>query len=130
MLTITSCSKDVNRGKFIFYSNNNKFIVENYEIYEDKLGGLSLVIKEKIRRNYIVNLKIDSLHYELGKDIYKAKICKINEYYPNSFILLTLSNKNDGLDIKGFDEFNREKLYIGNKKYLQFIVDNNFIERK
>lgn len=122
ILIFNGC-KNENSGEFIFYQGESPISIKDFEIYTNDLDNVYLVIKDFNRRSYIINNRIDSLHYKVNNQIYRAELNKISGKF-SKFHLIT---QNDGsrLFINGFNEYKQEMLYLGNKNDLKFITDNN-----
>ena len=118
------CSKN-NEGEFIFYQGESPILIKDYDIYINKVDNVSLVIKNFSTRSYIVNNKIDSMNYVLNGKVYKAELNKISGKV-SKFNLIT-QNDRSRLFVNGFNEYHQEMLYLGQKKDLDFIINNNII---
>lgn len=122
VILISGCEEE-SEAEFIFYQGHTPISVKDYDIYTNELHNVYLVVKDYNRRNYLINNKIDSLHYKFNNQIYRADLNKISGKF-SKFHLIT---QNDGkrLFINGFNEYKQEMLYLGVANDLKFITDNN-----
>jgi len=125
LLSLANCSK-TNNDKFIFYTNKDKIVIDNFKIEEDKLNNLYLVVNDVNERKKILNTKIDSLLYENDNKIHKASMNKISGKISNDFHFV-LYNDGSKVFVFGHNEDNEEMFSIGVKDNLEFINKKRII---
>lgn len=123
IILLNSCTEP-NGDKFLFHFGKETMTVKSYEIYENDLGNLFLVIKDAHQRNWIVNNPVELMEYVSGEEIHKACNVKIT-HKPVCDFNLEITNDGKRCFVSGFNEYKQEMLYLGQKEKLKFITDNN-----